>query len=483
MLLLGFASKLYSGPGAGWVSGSAGGVLYVAFWLLLVLAVAPRLAPARVAVAVFLVTSVLELLQLWQPAWLAPIRASFLGHALVGSTFSALDFPHYALGALIGWAYALRAGDGFEIESPADPEVPSTMAEVDPRMEAWREPVRGGYPDPALFVLPGIDRLRAQLDGKTPTCPLSHLVGTRLTEVGPGKATFTMPASPWLVSPQGAIAVGTLAILADAPLGCAIQTALPPGTAYTTSELSLRAVRPAQVGSLLTAKGRLVHAGRRIALSEVLVEDAAGRLVAHGSSLCFVFPATSPPIVRPSGSRLAREPEHATPDPYLRPVVGAVVPQKVWDEMSGLEMLTASLAGELPAPATRYLLGLRLVEAARGSAAFALPATEWLCPPTGMVEGGVIAMLADAALSSAIMTVTPAATAMAPFDLKVNFLRPGIADGRELFARGTVAHAGRTIVVAHSEVVNADGKHVALATGSALLLPGRSASLVDLPID
>jgi uncharacterized protein (TIGR00369 family) len=92
-------------------------------------------------------------------------------------------------------------------------------------------------------------------------------------------------------------------------------------------------------------------------------------------------------------------------------------------------------------------------------------------------------MLADAALSTAILTVTPPATAMASIDLKVNFLRPGIADGRELLARGTVVHSGRTICVAHSEVVNADGKRVALATGSALLLPGRAASLVDVPVD
>jgi hypothetical protein len=42
---------------------------------------------------------------------------------------------------------------------------------------------------------------------------------------------------------------------------------------------------------------------------------------------------------------------------------------------------------------------------------------------------------------------------------------------------------GTMLGVAHSEVVNADGKRVVLATGSALLLPGRSASLVDLPIE
>jgi uncharacterized protein (TIGR00369 family) len=212
------------------------------------------------------------------------------------------------------------------------------------------------------------------------------------------------------------------------------------------------------------------------------MEDGAGRLVAHGSSLCFVFPPKSLSAPPPS-LRAVPEPEYATPDPYLRPVIGEIIPQEVWDKMSGLEVLTAVLTGKLPAPPIGYLTGLRLVEAAPGQAAFALPASEWLCPPSGKVEGGVIAMLADAALAGAIMTVTPAKTAMASIDLKVNLLRPGIADGRELLARGTVAHAGRTIVVAHCEVINADAKRVALATGSALLLPGRSASLVDLPID
>jgi acyl-coenzyme A thioesterase PaaI-like protein len=38
-------------------------------------------------------------------------------------------------------------------------------------------------------------------------------------------------------------------------------------------------------------------------------------------------------------------------------------------------------------------------------------------------------------------------------------------------ARGQVDHGGRTIAMAHAEVVNADGKQVALATGSAVMLP------------
>ena len=111
---LGFASKLYAGPGRQWVHDHAGGVVYEVFWILLVLLVRPRLSPWRVAGAVLLVTCALELLQLWNPPALAAVRASFLGHALIGSSFSWWDFPHYLLGSLLGGALgvALRPTPG-----------------------------------------------------------------------------------------------------------------------------------------------------------------------------------------------------------------------------------------------------------------------------------------------------------------------------------------------------------------------------------
>jgi uncharacterized protein (TIGR00369 family) len=93
------------------------------------------------------------------------------------------------------------------------------------------------------------------------------------------------------------------------------------------------------------------------------------------------------------------------------------------------------------------------------------------------VEGGVIGLLADSALQSAITTIAPAGCAVASVDLKINFLRPCPADGSRLIGRGTVVHQGRTVVIANAEVLNADGKHLALATGSALLQTGRPMSL------
>ncbi len=100
---IGFATKFYPGPANDWVSDSLGGVLYVMFWILLAMAIHPRARIGVVALAVLAATSVLEVLQLWHPVWLAPIRATFLGHAVLGNTFSWLDFPYYVIGALAGY--------------------------------------------------------------------------------------------------------------------------------------------------------------------------------------------------------------------------------------------------------------------------------------------------------------------------------------------------------------------------------------------
>jgi hypothetical protein len=99
---LGVASKFYAGPAQLWVRGQAGGILYVAFWILIVLLAWPQLSARLVAVVVLGITCALEVLQLWHPPILDAVRGTFIGHALIGSTFSWWDFPNYALGAILG---------------------------------------------------------------------------------------------------------------------------------------------------------------------------------------------------------------------------------------------------------------------------------------------------------------------------------------------------------------------------------------------
>jgi len=334
--------------------------------------------------------------------------------------------------------------------------------------------VRGGYADASVLGLTGLDRLLAARDGRIPAPPIHHLTGLRPTAAGPGSANFTMPASPWWQSPAGVFTTGVMAWLGDAPLGSAVSTALPPGKVLLTSELSMNFLRPVSVASgSLVGRARLIRAGSRLGLSEVDVTDSRGNLLGHGSSRCFLFEVVSPPLQPPDDLSWTPR-EFDTPDPYLRPAPGEVLSQEVWDSTSGLDVLRGLIAGDLPAPPCSFLFGGRFSEVTEGSATFTIPATEWLNSPARAIYGGALAYLADMAMAGAVQTTIPRRTAFAPLDLKVNFLRPALADGRDLIARASVIHRGRTLAVATAEIVDAEGRALCVATASAMVVPGRA---------
>jgi len=103
---------LYDGPFADWANNSLAGVLYVVFWCIFVHLLFPRIRPAYIAVAVLIVTCLLEIMQLWHPPLLEYVRGFVLGQILIGTSFSWLDFPHYVVGALIGGLWVDRLRDG-----------------------------------------------------------------------------------------------------------------------------------------------------------------------------------------------------------------------------------------------------------------------------------------------------------------------------------------------------------------------------------
>lgn len=338
--------------------------------------------------------------------------------------------------------------------------------------EIWREPVRGGYANPNILGLHGLDRMHLSVRGQWPPPPIHYLSGLRPVDASTGTCTFSMPASPWWQSPVSVFNSGVMLFVADAPLGGAIVTSLPPGKVPVTSDLSMNFLRPASVRSeRLVAHASLIHAGRSLGLAEVRVEDAHGRLLGHGSTRCFLMQLIDPPPDPPEKVESFVPPTYATPDPYLREPIGAPVPQDVWDTHTGLEVSHALIAGELPAPPLYYLLGIKIVDAGEGTAVFKMPATEWLASPAAAVYGGALAMFADVALSVAVGNTIPARTAASPLDLKVNFLRPVFPDGRDLVARSRVIHRGRTMAVAQCEIYNEDEKRVVVASASVLILP------------
>jgi uncharacterized protein (TIGR00369 family) len=306
----------------------------------------------------------------------------------------------------------------------------------------------------------------------TPRPPISHLFGLMPAARNGDEAVFTMPASPWLQTSYGVFFASTTILAADAPFGSALVPLMEPGMFGTTSELSMSFLRPASPASgLITARARPVDAGRTLGLSEATVSDERGKILAHGTSR-YVFLRMDPP---PEPMELVpyQEPTYDTPDPYERPVEGEIYPHEIWTTMSGLEVLRAGSSGELPPAPFALLFGLHLDELEEGRVTASMPASGWFASPARSIYGGVTAFFADVAIISAIQSTLPANTIAALVDLKVNFTRPAIPDGRTLRARAQVVHRGRQMAVARADLVNADDKTYAVATGSAMILEGR----------
>jgi uncharacterized protein (TIGR00369 family) len=303
------------------------------------------------------------------------------------------------------------------------------------------------------------------------------------TGFGTGTAEARMPATGWLAASNGLITGGALAILADIAFGCAIETELPAATPYTTAELSLSFLRPARPNGMLTAGGQAIHVGRSVGLSEAFViDEETDRLIAHGSSRLTIFPPLDPAPEPPDAIEPFDSPPSDPPDPYRRPPPDGVIGQDVWSELSGAQILERQLKGELPPPPLHHLTGLTLTEFGEGWARFTMPCTEWLASPTGRLQGGAIAMLADFAMLAAVQTTTAPGLAFAGLDLKVNFLRPVEPADDVLEAYGEIVHSGRTLAITRATVSNSERKTVVLATGSSIHLPGRPASLGEVEL-
>jgi uncharacterized protein (TIGR00369 family) len=143
-----------------------------------------------------------------------------------------------------------------------------------------------------LKSLSGLDFLKGIVDGSQPSPPISELLGFHLVEVEEGRAVFEGTPEFRHYNPIGTVHGGFGATLLDSALGCAIFSTLQIGDAWTTLELKLNYVRPMSKDTgLVRAEGRIIHRGRTVATSQGELKDSAGKLYAHASTTCMIFPA------------------------------------------------------------------------------------------------------------------------------------------------------------------------------------------------
>lgn len=145
---------------------------------------------------------------------------------------------------------------------------------------------------PDLASADGLAQLRAMADGRVPPPPVSATLGMEnfaVPEVGRVSVEL-VPDPSRHDNPLGTVHGGVLSTLLDTVCGCAVHATLAAGETYTSLDPTVKFLRPATAASgVLRAEGTILQRGRRTALAEGRLTDAAGRLVAHATSSCMIF--------------------------------------------------------------------------------------------------------------------------------------------------------------------------------------------------
>ena len=114
-------------------------------------------------------------------------------------------------------------------------------------------------------------------------------------------------------------------------------------------------------------------------------------------------------------------------------------------------------------------LGARISEAEPGRVVLELIAGPQHRHGGGVVQGGVITQIADAAMGMSLATLQPDGIWNTTIELKINFIRPAI-EGR-LRAVGRVVEMGESLLFSEADVVDEAGRLVARASSTCMPVP------------
>jgi uncharacterized protein (TIGR00369 family) len=114
-------------------------------------------------------------------------------------------------------------------------------------------------------------------------------------------------------------------------------------------------------------------------------------------------------------------------------------------------------------PSTYYAyLGMSLEGLGEGTSRFVMTAAPHFLNAGGVVHGGALASIADAAIAAALATlVDPEREIMATVEMKINYIAP--VRGGDILCEAQIIQRGRSVAVGESSVYDGEGKLVAKA--------------------
>jgi len=133
-----------------------------------------------------------------------------------------------------------------------------------------------------------LERMQRIASHEAPPPPIAELIGFVLKSVDAGSAVYEFEPDGRHANPMGTLHGGVLCDVADAAMGTAYFTLLEEGESFTTLELKINFLKPVWKAKL-TAKAKVVKAGRTVGLVECDIFDEKESLVARASSTCLTL--------------------------------------------------------------------------------------------------------------------------------------------------------------------------------------------------
>jgi uncharacterized protein (TIGR00369 family) len=145
--------------------------------------------------------------------------------------------------------------------------------------------------------------------------------------------------------------------------------------------------------------------------------------------------------------------------------------QKKAEGSSALHPLIALARERTP---VAQLVGFNLAEIRDGHAVITLNAGPQHANPMGTLHGGILCDIADAAMGMAFASTLAAEESLTTVELKINFFRPVWT--AQLRAEAKVFQRGRTIGYVECAITDENGRAIAKASSTCLVLRGNKAA-------
>ena len=147
-----------------------------------------------------------------------------------------------------------------------------------------------------------------------------------------------------------------------------------------------------------------------------------------------------------------------------------VVPVDVMASISGLDFVREIFARRLPEPPIMQTVEPFDCTAEPGHVVIhSVPALRHY-NPIGSVHGGYAAILLDSAMGLAVQTMLPAGTGYTTLEFKISFVRGMSETTGMVRTEGRVLNVGRRVATAEARIADAQGRLIAHATTTCLIL-------------